>query len=492
MEYHEKFMKEYGSIFQVHGLLGEKQIFTSDCAAISTILNDSDTFRHTEEYDTIATLIFGPGIIGAQGRQHKRLRRMLNPIFSSHNIRELTGVFFSIAHKLRDCLEGELPPDAEREINILEWTSRAALDLIGIGGAGYRFGALDGSKNAYTTAAKGLLPTLTSLTPIVPLLPYLHHLGPSQLRRFLVRFVPWPAVQRFRRIIDVMDRTAWSVYRDKKRKVREKVAVGESEGGGRDVISLAIAANENADVDSRLTDEELAAQMGGLIFAGLDTTSGALCRTLQVLSTRPDLQRRLRAEIADAKQTRGVEHGHLDYETLHGLRCLGAVCQEVLRLYPPVTWFDRTSHVDISIPLASPLTTSTGKQATSVPVLKGTTVIMSVHGVNRDKALWGADAEEFNIDRWLLPERAERRGGVKVPSVWSSLLSFGAGPRACIGFRYALLELKVVLSVLIESFEFSPTGKTVEWSLSFTQSPHVKGEDAPGMPLLVRRRAVEG
>ncbi|KZT24183.1 cytochrome P450 [Neolentinus lepideus HHB14362 ss-1] len=483
--YHDEFLKKYGRVFQVHGLLGEKQIFTSDCAAISAILNDPDMFPHTEEYNSIGRLILGPGMIGAQGQQHKRLRKMLNPIFSTSNIRELTGAFFGIAHKLRDRLEQQLSPSSSSEVNILDWLSRAALDLIGIGGVGYHFGAVDGEENEYMKAAKDLLPTLTSVGSITLLIP---HLPPSiSFRRKILKFLPWPALKKFLGIIETMDRTAWEVYKGKKRQVIEKEVVEEKEGRGKDVMSLAIAANECAAADTRLTDVELVAQMGDLIFAGQDTTSGALCRTLQALSTKPELQHRLRKEIVEAKQAKRGED--LDYETLQSLPVLGAVCQEVLRLYPPVTWFDRIAHSDTSFPLASPITTLSGKTLSSIPVLKGTTVIMSVHGVNRDKAIWGDDADEFRVERWEEKEREERRA--KVPSVWGSLRVFQSGPMACIGFRYAVLELKVVLSVLIESFEFAATGDDIEWTLSFTMSPRVRGKNVPGMPLFVRR-AVTG
>ncbi|TFK53892.1 cytochrome P450 [Heliocybe sulcata] len=481
MKYHGRFLEEYGRIFQIHGLLGDVQIFTSDCAAISAILNNAETFTHTEEYENIAHLILGPGLIGAKGPQHKRLRKMLNPIFSTSNIRELTGSFRGIANKLRDRLAGQLENDSPTKINVLDWLSRAALDLIGVGGAGYDFHAIDEEESNYTKAAKDLLPTLTSISAITLLIPYL---PPSlSFRRRLLHWLPWPALRKFLDIIDTMDMTAWEVYEVKRRQVLGKEVVDQKEGGGKDVMSLAIAANERASPDTALAHEELVAQMSDLIFAGQDTTSGALCRTLQVLSTRPELQRRLRTEIIEAKQAKGL--ADLDYETLNSVPLLSAVCQEVLRLYPPVTWFDRTAQADTFLPLTSSLATPSGKHITSVPISKGTTVIMSVFGVNRDKSIWGEDADEFRPERWVEKERDEKRA--RVPSVWSSLLTFGAGPMACIGVRYAILELKVVLSTLLESFEFAATGDKIEWTLSFTMSPHVKGQDTPGLPLLVRR-----
>lgn len=66
-----------------------------------------------------------------------------------------------------------------------------------------------------------------------------------------------------------------------------------------------------------------------MIYAAMDTTSGALSRTLHLLATHQDVQDRLRAEIKDAKHYQG---GNLSYDTLVGLPYLDAICRESLRL----------------------------------------------------------------------------------------------------------------------------------------------------------------
>ena len=65
-----------------------------------------------------------------------------------------------------------------------------------------------------------------------------------------------------------------------------------------------------------------------LIFAAMDTTSSALARFLDLLSTHQDVQNKLRQEIVDARS----RHGKLEYGELLGLPYLDAVCRETLRL----------------------------------------------------------------------------------------------------------------------------------------------------------------
>lgn len=65
-----------------------------------------------------------------------------------------------------------------------------------------------------------------------------------------------------------------------------------------------------------------------LIAAGTDTTSNALARIFDILSHRPDVQDKIRAELVAAR------HGGdmIPYDTLVELPYLDAVCRETLRL----------------------------------------------------------------------------------------------------------------------------------------------------------------
>jgi hypothetical protein len=82
---------------------------------------------------------------------------------------------------------------------------------------------------------------------------------------------------------------------------------------------------------------------------------------------------------------------------------------------------------DAVIPLAFPVSSAlSGSQLDNLTVRKGETVYISVHGVNRDPAIWGADANEFNPERWLDPVTGksiirEEAVKAKAPGLWSSM-----------------------------------------------------------------------
>ena len=122
----------------------------------------------------------------------------------------------------------------------------------------------------------------------------------------------------------------------------------------------------------------------------------------------------------------------LDYDSLMGLPYLDAVCRETLRLHPPAPQLDRVTTRDVILPLshpipAGPLTTSSfmeekeSKSKTHIREIvlkKGTTIHISILGANRNKYVWGEDADIWRPERWLepLPESVERS---KLPGVYS-------------------------------------------------------------------------
>lgn len=65
-----------------------------------------------------------------------------------------------------------------------------------------------------------------------------------------------------------------------------------------------------------------------LTLAANETTSRTLCRILHILSERPEVQERLRAELIEAR----LAHGDLDYDQLGALPFLDAIVRETFRV----------------------------------------------------------------------------------------------------------------------------------------------------------------
>jgi len=220
-----------------------------------------------------------------------------------------------------------------------------------------------------------------------------------------------------------------------------------------------------------------------LTFAAQDTTTSMITRILHQLALNPDVQTRLRKEVTAARS----KHGDLDYDALVALPYLDAVCRETLRVHPAGTLINRVARQDIVLPLAWPIKSADGKtEITKIPLKKNTELIISIINANLSKGIWGEDAEQWKPERWLQP-LTDSVINAHLPGVYSSMMTFLGGRRACIGYRFAETEIKLVLSVLLEAFIFFPGSKEICWNMSTFQTPTIKDSDdtTPQLPLRV-------
>jgi cytochrome P450 len=356
---------------------------------------------------------------------------------------------------------------------------------MGQSGLGYSFDCLkEGYANPYSVSVKNLAPTILKVSVARKFLPFLINIGPPYFRRFIVKILPWKALKEICSIVDIMDETSMKVFEEKKRALSKgDNTVLHQVGEGKDIMSILLRANMDASAEDCLPDSELVAQMSTLVFAATHTTAGALCRTLLTLAHHQDAQDRLCEEIQQAM----AELGELDYDALANLPYLDAVCRETLRLYPPVTTVARTATDNIVLPFSRPVKGNDGTYMREVLVPKNTNVVVSIMNSNQDPEIWGDDALQWKPERWLSP-LPQNVIDAEIPGVYSHLMTFIGGGRACIGFKFSELEMKIVLCVLIQTFKFTPT-KEIDWTMQLS-SPNVKGSDNAKwqLPLRVESR----
>lgn len=137
------------------------------------------------------------------------------------------------------------------------------------------------------------------------------------------------------------------------------------------------------------------------------------------------------------------------------------VIKEAMRLYPPVAIIDRIANADIDI-------------AGGVHVEKGDLAFALVYVMHRHKMLW-EHPERFDPERFS-EERSEGRPRFQY-------MPFGAGPRICIGMKFAYMEAVAILATLVRALKFLPNpAHRVEPNIRITLRPE------GGMPLYVEKR----
>ncbi|KAL0957953.1 hypothetical protein HGRIS_000134 [Hohenbuehelia grisea] len=220
-----------------------------------------------------------------------------------------------------------------------------------------------------------------------------------------------------------------------------------------------------------------------MIFAATDTTSGGMARLMHLLATHQDVQERLRAEVAEARKKFG--HRELTHDELNTLPFLDGIVRETLRLHPPVTAIQRTTNTDMMLPLSKPIIDKNGNELREVFVPKDTDLIISIISSNRNKDIWGEDAEEWKPERWLKP-LPDSLINAKIPGTTSHIMTFLGGSRGCIGFKFSQIELKVALSVLLEKFKVDLSDKKIRWDMNLITNPMLADNSStrPQMPLM--------
>uniref|UniRef100_A0A8D2KV48 unspecific monooxygenase n=1 Tax=Varanus komodoensis TaxID=61221 RepID=A0A8D2KV48_VARKO len=176
-----------------------------------------------------------------------------------------------------------------------------------------------------------------------------------------------------------------------------------------------------------LTDEEIVAQAFVFVFAGYETTSNVLGSMAYVLATHLEVQQKLQDEIDSALPSQTPP----TYDAVMQLEYLGMVLSETLRMYPVLPRLTRDCKRSV--------------QVNGVTIPKGTLVTIPVYILHLNPEYW-PEPKEFRPERFSKENRENRDPYIYLP--------FGAGPRNCIGMRFALVTIKVAITLLLQRFSF--------------------------------------
>ncbi|KAI1793405.1 cytochrome P450 [Ganoderma leucocontextum] len=483
--------KTYGSVSLIHGLLGRRVLLVHDPKALHAVtVKDQDIFTNGIAPSNDFMVLLGPGLLSTQGIQHKKQRKLLNPVFSASHLRDMSHIFYNVAHKVRKAIGARVPVDGASEVlDVNGWMARTTLEMLGQAGLGYSFdNFVEDLTDPYGESVKLFFPTLSRF-PFFSFTVHFfsHYMSDATLRRFLST-VPNKNLRQIMEISSTMHKRSQEIIDEKKAALRKgDDAMFQEIGEGKDLMSICLKANMAASDAEKLSDEELIAQMSTFILAGMDTTSNALSRILHLLAQHPEVQDKLRAELVEARGGPGAKTD-TPYDELVKLPYLDAVCRETMRAYAPVTLSGRVASRDAVLPFSNPIRGRDGRDMHEVVVPKGTVVLTHYQASNSDPALWGEDAEEWKPERWLapLPSAVEE---ARIPGVYSNLMTFAAGSRSCIGFKFSQLEMKVVLAVLLPKFSFELTDKPIAWNSSAVNYPTM-GEESTKPEMLLKVKAL--
>lgn len=221
-----------------------------------------------------------------------------------------------------------------------------------------------------------------------------------------------------------------------------------------DLLSMLMSARDE-ETGEAMTDEQLRVEVTTFLLAGQETTALALTWSWYLLSEHPDARRRLEDEIDTVLDGRPPE-----YSDLANLPYTRMVVDETMRLYPPAWGFSRQALAD--------------DRLGGYLLPRGWLAFVIPYVLHRLPAYW-ENPDAFDPDRFSPERSASRPKFVYVP--------FGAGPRQCIGYQFALIEAHLSVATFAQRFRFHlvPGHRVEPWPL-ITLRPRF------GMPMAIERR----
>lgn len=392
-----KYQKKLGSTYYFYFGGIRKVMVTSSPEIIQHILRDNYTNYHKSEIQLKRMGHFlGNGLLTSHGDYWLTQRRLIQEGFKRDKLKSYTRNMDRIVMKTCDKMKSTFH---DEPIGLSSFLKRLTFEIV-----------IDTlfSNNLTRGEIDKICTTIT------------------KTQKFIIRQIVQPYLNGWFRLSGELkkhernrfesDRIIKSIIRNRK----------NSETGNNDLLHTLINAKYE-ETGSGMSDKQILMESMQLIVAGHETSSTALTWILYLLSQHPDCFKRVKDEISSQMQAGVPNIGNLsEYE--YTIR----VIKESLRLYPPFWMLDREAVKD--------------DQASGFSIPGGTTVLLFIHGVHHSSKYW-TEPEKFDPERF---NKANSRGHQPFTH-----LPFGAGPRGCIGEKYAMLQMLIILYRLIGSYDIS-------------------------------------
>ncbi len=390
----ERLAAEHGDYVSFR-MLHERLYLVNDPAGIRHILADNGrNYEKSKSYETLRPLL-GEGLLTAEGASWMRQRRLIQPEFT----RARLATFAPRMVEITRAMLARWKPLAASGAPFDMAVQMVRLTLAIVGDALFQTDISGAQAAGVGAAIRFLLADADARLSSLVQLP---------------RWLPTPQNRRVRRAKSRVDALVGQMIEARRR----------GGAGGDDLLGRMLAAQ---DEDARgLSSRQLRDQVLTLVSAGHETTALVLCWCFYLLAQHPEVLARLRAELD--RQLGGRAPEVSDFAALTYTR---QVFEEAMRLYPPVWIVERRALADDHV------------GGYTIPA--GGWVLISSWLTHRHPRLW----KEPGAFR---PERFAKSGSsAKRPRY--AYYPFGGGPRSCVGKHFALMELWVVLSMVLQRFD---------------------------------------
>ncbi|XP_061085214.1 cytochrome P450 3A30-like [Conger conger] len=386
-----------------------KTILIKECYSIFT--NRRNFRLNGPMYDAITVV---------EDDEWKRIRSVLSPSFTSGRLKEM---FIIMRHHSDNLIKSlQKTSDSGKSANMKEFFGAYSMDVVASTSFSVDIDSLNNPDDPFVTNIKKML-KFDLLNPLFIIIAFFPFMAPV-LEKMGFSFFPTSVTDFFYASLrKIKSERQTHIH---KNRVDFLQLMVDSQTHEKSTVS-------KGEPLKGLTDHEILSQSMMYIFAGYETSSSTLTFLTYNLATNPETMIKLQEEIDQVFPNKAP----VTYEPLMQMEYLDMVLNESLRLYPIAARLERVCKQTVEI--------------NGVAIPKGTVVMIPTYALHRDPELW-SEPELFKPERFS----KENKDSIN-PHIY---LPFGAGPRNCIGMRFAIIMMKLAVVQILQNFNFVTCDET--------------------------------
>ncbi|KAL3270267.1 hypothetical protein HHI36_009320 [Cryptolaemus montrouzieri] len=365
------------------------------------------------------------GLLLSKGEKWTQRRKILTPAFHFSILKNFLAIFNEECEKIIEVINNK----SSETMDVVALCSEFALYAINKSAMGHTLDPRDKEQLQYRDA-------IYSMGDI-----YIHRLARPWLHNPLLYFLSPTGRQeyKFLRILHNFTRTIikkrMSTFENitefekllKEKEVEDDEVYLSQKKRKLAMLDILLQAKQDGE---QIDYEGICEEVDTFMFEGHDTTAVALSFCLMLIANHPAIQEEIYQEIKSVLENRKTP----TYSDLQKMEYLERCIKESLRLYPSVYFISRITDEDAVL-------------HSGLMCPEGTTINIQIFDVHRNPEIY-PDPEKFDPDRFL-PDNCQNRHPF-------AYIPFSAGPRNCIGQRFAMLEMKTLLVGILQRFKLIP------------------------------------
>ncbi|KAI7147047.1 Benzoate [Hortaea werneckii] len=437
-----KLHEKYGKLVRVQ----PNQVSIADPTAIPVVYGHGTGFLKSDYYDAFVSI--HRGLFNTRDRaEHTRKRKTVSHTFSTksvgqfeqyihHNLEQLASQWDSKSKLAKQ----DPRSNGYYKFDALHWFNYVAFDIIGDLAFGAPFGMLE--KGADVAEVRMTPDAPPTAAPAIEVLnrrgEVSNAIGTMSWIKPYAKYIPDPFF--YKGVEAVQNLAGIAISR-----VNERLAAAErGEITRTDLLARLMEGKDES--GNPLGREELTAEALTQLIAGSDTTSNTSCALLYHCLTRPNVVKKLQAELDQALPTDEVPM----YEQVKDLKYLDMVIQETLRI-----------HSTSSQGLPRVVPPGPGVDLAGHHFPQGVVLSVPAYTMHHSKEIWGPDADEYRPERWEKLTDTQKQ----------AFIPFSYGPRICVGRNVAEMELALIVATVFRRYEFELYQDHLETREGFLRKP---------------------